>query len=222
MANFVYNPPFPAVVSGDQSTFTRTFDHRNWVDGQDVVQAGATPDEPGFNARLNAIEHDLDSVKADLVQSFKLIAELRAALATALGQIQAELNKKTDKTKEGKESKDGKETKETKDSKDGKEAKESKDGKESKEGKERKDGKETKESKEHKDGKELAAKEKDNPREVLSTGLDPEPLPWLGSGGDAAPAESPLGRAFIRPDERPPVGDRVISREPDVIRDLRP
>jgi hypothetical protein len=213
MANFEYNPPFPAVVPGDQSTFTRTFDHRDWVDGQDVVQAGSTPDEIGFNVRLNALERDLDAVKADLVQSYKLIADLRKALATALGQIQSELNKKTDKTKEGKDTKDGKETKETKDSKDGKETKESKDGKESKETKETKDGKETKETKEDKDGKELAAKEKDNPRELLQIGPDPEPLPW--SGNQPSQGEPSIGRAFIRPPERPPVGDRIIARATD-------
>src|SRR5690242_9871071 len=114
MANFTFNPPFPAVVAGDQSTYTRTFVHRDWVDGQDVVQAGATLDEPGMNARLNALETDLDAVKADLVQCYALISDLRKALAVALGQIQKELNSKTDKTKEGKEAKDGKETKEAK------------------------------------------------------------------------------------------------------------
>jgi hypothetical protein len=220
MANFQYNPPFPAVVAGDQSTFTRTFEHRNWVDGQDLVQAGATPDELGINARLNALETDLDTIKSDLVQSHKLISDLRKALAVALGQIQGELNKKTDKAKEGKESKDGKETKETKDAKDGKETKESKDGKETKETKERKDGKETKETKEDKDGKELAAKEKDNPREVLQKEPDPEPLPW--SNGTPSPPEPPIGRAFIRPPERPPVGDRIIAQDAAAERELRP
>jgi hypothetical protein len=216
MANFQYNPPFPAVVPGDESTFTRSFDHRDWVDGQDVVQAGATPDEPGINARLNAIEADLDAVKADLVQSHKLIADLRKALAVALGQIQSELNKKTDKSKEGKDSKDGKETKENKDGKDGKESKESKDGKETKETKEHKDGKETKEHKEDKDGKEgLNAKEvkefgRDNVPQENAPGVAPPPLVLSGVGESGVEP----GRAFIRLDERPPVGDRLLAREP--------
>src|SRR5262245_24042300 len=90
MANFQYNPPFPAVVPGDVSKFTRTFEHRDWVDGQDLVQAGATPDEQGMNARLNALELDLEAVRADLIQSFKLISDLRKALAAALGQVQGE------------------------------------------------------------------------------------------------------------------------------------
>ena len=199
MANFTYNPPFPAVVPGDQSTFTRTFEHREWVDGQDPVQAGATPDELGMNARLNALERDLDAVNADLVQSFKLISDLRKALAAALGQIQSELNKKTDKVKEGKDTKDGKETKETKDAK---------------------DGKETKETKEDKDGKELAAKEKDNPREVIPSAPEPQPLPAF-FGGEIVP-DAPPGRAFIRPSERPAVGERILARDPDTDRELRP
>jgi hypothetical protein len=212
MANFVYNPPFPAVVPGDQSTFTRTFEHRDWVDGQDVVQAGTTPDELGMNARLNALERDLDAVKTNLVQAYKLIADLRLALAAALGQIQSELNKKTDKNKEGKDSKDGKETKEGKDSKDGKETKEAKDGKETKETKERKDGKETKETKERKDGKEgLNAAEKIDRHEPR--GEDAPPAFFDAIGG--APADPGMpGRAFIRVDERPPVGDRLLAREP--------
>ena len=214
MANFVYVPPFPAIVPADQSTFTRTYEHRNWVDGQDVVQAGATPDEQGMNARLNALELDLDAVKADLVQSYKLISDLRKALAVALGQIQSELNKKTDKTKEGKDSKDGKETKETKDSKDGKESKESKDGKETKETKEHKDGKETKESKEDKDGKESlnAIEKQDNQQPQV---FEPDLMALdVDDGGGGADVES--GRAFIRIDERPRVGDRILARDPDL------
>jgi len=208
MANFQYNPPFPAVVTADKSTFTRTYAHRNWVDGQDVVQAGETPDEEGINARLNALEVDLDAVKADLVQSYKLISELRQALAVALGQIQGELNRKTDKAKEGKDSKDGKETKETKDSKDGKETKEAKDGKETKETKEHKDGKETKETKEDKDGKEgLNAIEKRLDRLQPAT-----PLELMAP--DAGDAGGEAGRAFIRSHERPPVGDRILREPP--------
>jgi hypothetical protein len=215
MANFQYNPPFPAVVPGDQSTFTRTYEHRNWVDGQDMVQAGTTPDELGMNARLNALEADLDAVKADLVQSYKLISDLRKALAVALGQIQSELNKKTDKQKEGKDSKDGKETKETKDAKDGKETKESKDGKETKETKEHKDGKETKEHKEEKDGKEgLNAVE----RLPLAPPEGQPPGLWAASDENAnrheGAADVERGRAFIRIDERPNVGDRILAREP--------
>jgi hypothetical protein len=215
MANFVYNPPFPAVVTGDQSTFTRTFEHRDWVDGQDVVQAGATPDEAGMNARLNALERDLDAVKTDLSQAFKLIRELRTALATALGQVQSELNKKTDKAKEGKDSKDGKETKETKDSKDGKETKEAKDGKETKETKEHKDGKETKETKEFKDGKE-GMNAAENLPQMPAPREDAPPAFFVDAGVDTGadePAAAP-GRAFIRLDERPRVGERIIAREP--------
>jgi hypothetical protein len=201
MANFQYNPPFPAVVTGDQSTFTRTFAHRDWVDGQDVVQAGGTPDEQGMNARLNALEVDLDSVKADLVQSYQLIADLRKALAVALGQIQGELNKKTDKAKEGKDAKDGKETKE------------SKDGKETKETKEHKDGKETKETKEDKDGKEgLNAAEKIERFRPLTA---PELLA-SGADDDGGASGNGPGRAFIRVDERPSVGARILAREPDL------
>jgi hypothetical protein len=211
MANFEFIPPFPAIVAGDQSTFTRTFEHRNWVDGQDLVQAGETPDELGLNARLNALERDLDTVRTDLVQSYMLIGELRTALAVALGQIQAELNRKSDKAKEGKDSKDGKESKESKDGKDGKESKESKDGKESKEGKEHKDGKEVKETKEDKDGKEAMGAAEKNDHGVPRHELAP---PALFLDGVTGALDDAPGHAFIRADERPRVGERVLTREP--------
>lgn len=209
MANFQYDPPFTPFVPDDQSTFRRSFEHTNWVDGQDVVQAGKTPDEIGFNERLNALETDLDNVRTDLQRSFRLIGELRQQLAAALLQIQDELNRKPDKTKEGKDGKEAKEGKERKEGKEGETKGAHKEGKESKEQKDRKDGKETKEHKEEKDGKEgMNAAEKNDrgPRHDLA----PPPM-FLHDAGDAG---RPEGRAFIRLDERPRVGDRLLARDP--------
>lgn len=211
MPNFNYNPPFPGAVQNSASTYVRRFVHRDWVDLQDVVQAGSTPQESGINARMHAIEADLDAVRADLQRAYQLIADLRSALAVALVQARDEINKKTDKpSKEGKEGKEVKDTKEGKDTKDGKETKETKDGKETKEGKDRKDGKETKEGKEDKDGKEAVFKEKDNPRENR---LD-NPLHLFGGSPTLPELESEptdaVGHAFIRPHERPHVGERLM------------
>ena len=216
MANFNYNPVFSSVVAQSSSTFTRTFQHRDWVDGQDLVQAGDTPEEPGFNVRFNSIETDLDAIKADLAQAYKLIGDLRSALATALLQIRDELNKKTDKAKEGKEGKEGKDIKEKdgKESKDKIEGKELKDGKEGKDDKEGKDGKEGKEGKEHKDGKEGGKDRKENKegakesnREVEDKAALPPPFASADPEGEA------VGRAFIRPEERPRVGEQLVRRD---------
>lgn len=209
MANFVFNPPFPSQVANSTARFNRSFAHTPWVDGQDLVQAGTTANEEGINARFFKLQNDLDLVKGDLENAHRLIAELRTALAGALNQIRDELNRKTDKP--AKETKDGKEGKDAKEGKDGKDAKESKDGKESKEGKdakEHKDGKESKEGKEDKDGKELAAKEKDhNPREQIPAPIISPPLEMFATEEELTPA--PIGRAFIRPEERPAVGGRL-------------
>jgi hypothetical protein len=204
MANFAYNPPFAGAVPNSSSTYQRSFQQTNWVDGQDVVQAGDTPTEVGFNTRMQQLQADLDSVKADLVRVYGLVAQLRLDVSNALAQIVPELNKKSEKTsKEGKDNKEGKDTKEGKDAKDGKETKEGKDGKETKDTKEHKDGKETKEGKEHKDGKEAAFIEKQIQAPMFALPFDIEP--------EAVEAS---GRAFIRPDERPAIGERLYSNEP--------
>lgn len=214
--NFAYNPPFAGAVSNSSSTFQRTFQESNWVDGQDVVQAGDTPTEVGFNTRMQQLQLDLDAVKADLVRAYALIAQLRLDVSNALAQIVPELNKKSEKTaKEGKDSKEGKDTKEGKDGKDGKENKENKDGKETKESKDHKDGKETKEGKEHKDGTEKAVSFIEKSASFIEKQIVPRAPMELSfsSGGDEGIA--PEGHAFIRPDERPGVGERLYAETPE-------
>jgi hypothetical protein len=145
-------------------------------------------------------------------------------------------------SKEGKESseKTSKDTKDNKDNPDkaSKESKESKDNKEGKEGKENKENKENKESKEHtKESKEKEASkdQKENKEDKESKDRDdkvrdkghigtkeietPAPAPGLPASLLAAPlldlAPCPLPtdqRAFIRSDERPPVGDDLARR----------
>jgi hypothetical protein len=204
MANFNYSKPFPAQVPNSAPAFQRTFQHRPWVDGQDIVQAGATPDEEGFNTRLHKIENDLDALAAESKRAFALIADMRDTLAQLLIEIRDQLNSKTDKpSKEGKEGKEGKDSKEGKDAKDGKETKESKDGKETKETKEHKDGKETKEGKEDKDGKEFSAIEHQVPFALQLTRAD--------DGAESEESDAPAGHAFIRREERPPVGEALYD-----------
>jgi hypothetical protein len=218
MANFIFNPPFPSQVAGSDSKFQRTFRHRAWVDGQDLVQAGSTPDEEGMNSRLRKLEIDLDAIKSDLVNAHHLISDLRTALAAALNQIRDELNSKTDKpTKESKEGKEGKDAKEGKDSKDTKEAKDGKESKEGKDTKEHKDGKESKEGKERKDGKELSAKEQEKAASFIEKRDERgAPMHLLAganplAGVEPDAVEEPVGRAFIRNEERPRVGARLYD-----------
>ena len=91
---FNYVEPFPATVPGCQPPpFARTFSHTNWVDGEDVVQAGQTTGELGFNERFHLIEHDLDALGTDVAQAFACMAAMRVSLRRLLDEIRAELNR---------------------------------------------------------------------------------------------------------------------------------
>lgn len=223
MATFNYSFTFPDTDPDCVSRFQRTFAHRDWVDGQDIIQAEMTSAEDGFNKRFHSIEKDLDDLNLDSKEAFRCIAELRHELFLLLADIKNQFNSLPVKTtKESKDGKDGKESKEGKETKEGKDGKESKEGKDSKEGKESKDTKETKESKDHKDGKEdkdgkeLGAMEKqldraDGPWQLPGMPQQPGLLSFLFAEESVRPPTLPLGRAFIRPDERPAVGQRALA-----------
>ncbi|MDG4781692.1 hypothetical protein O7614_18730 [Micromonospora sp. WMMD961] len=91
---FSYAESFPAVEPGcAPPPFARTFAHSDWVDGEDVVQAGQTPGEQGFNERFHRIEHDLDHLGADLAKAFSCMAAMRVSLRRLLDEIRAEINR---------------------------------------------------------------------------------------------------------------------------------
>ena len=91
---FTYKEPFPAVEPGcAPPPFTRTFAHTDWVDGEDVVQAGQSTGELGFNERFHRIERDLDHLGADVAKAFACMAAMRASLRKLLDEIRAELNR---------------------------------------------------------------------------------------------------------------------------------
>jgi hypothetical protein len=98
---FNYVQPFPEVEPACQPPpFTRTFHHDDWVDGEDVVQAGATTGELGFNERFHRIETDLDHLGADVAKAFGCLASMRSALRHLLDEIRAEINRLHDATHE--------------------------------------------------------------------------------------------------------------------------
>jgi hypothetical protein len=90
---FDYQTSFPADEPTCEPTFTRSFVHSDWVDGQDPVQAEQTAREDGFNLRFHRIERDLDALADDTNTAFHCLAELRSALASILGEIKAAINK---------------------------------------------------------------------------------------------------------------------------------
>jgi hypothetical protein len=90
---FNYHEPFPASIPACvPAPFVRTFVHANWVDGEDVVQAGDANGKEGFNSRFHKIEADIDRLGADLGQTAQCLANLRASLRKILDEIRAEIN----------------------------------------------------------------------------------------------------------------------------------
>src|SRR5436190_20754770 len=53
---FTYVTQFPASAPECvPEPFKRTFAHRDWVDGEDLVQAATSPHDDGFNVRVHQI-----------------------------------------------------------------------------------------------------------------------------------------------------------------------
>ena len=89
---FGYQTSFPADDPDCEPAFTRSFEHVDWVDGQDLVQAEQTSREDGFNLRFHRIEQDFDALSDDVKTAFHCLDEMRSALASILGEIKAAIN----------------------------------------------------------------------------------------------------------------------------------
>ena len=192
-APFTFQTPIAETAPDCAATYSRGFFHPDFFDGLTVVQAGQTPEEFGFNFRFHKIEDDLDAISNDLHKTSNCLAELRREvfgiareLEAKITEIEALLHAKP-KEKEGKEGKDTKDKE--KDHKEGKE-------------------------KEH---REKVAVDKLLPVEALANpsviGIarppDAEDEPPADQPGEPGTRPAASGRTFIRPQERPDVGERA-------------
>lgn len=88
---------FATVVQGGdpncEVTYTREFEHVDWVDGEDRVQASATPEELGFNARFHAIENEFDAIGAQFTSLGACAQEIRADLVGVVKELESRLTK---------------------------------------------------------------------------------------------------------------------------------
>lgn len=91
--SFLYGAEFPAVDTHCVPSFAQTFQHKDWVDGEDVVQAGASATDEGFNSRLHKIEADIGALGAEIAKIYTCMADTRANLAARLEEIRVELNR---------------------------------------------------------------------------------------------------------------------------------
>jgi hypothetical protein len=91
---FSYVTEFPASVPACvPEPFARTFVHRDWVDGEDLVQAAGSANDDGFNGRFHRIETDLDALGAKVATLTQCMAAMRESLRNLLDEISAELNR---------------------------------------------------------------------------------------------------------------------------------
>ena len=92
--SFNYATPFPAAVPACMPTpFARTFAHKDWIDGEDLVQAGQSANDDGFNVRLHQIENDLDALGAKIATVVECMADMRESLRKMFDEVAAELNR---------------------------------------------------------------------------------------------------------------------------------
>ena len=91
---FAYAVPFDAVdINCAAATFTRSFHHSDWVDGESVVQAQETTGEDGFNLRFHRIEGDIDGLAAEVAKLYACVAAMRSQLHDRLDELKAEINR---------------------------------------------------------------------------------------------------------------------------------
>lgn len=91
---FSYVTTFPASVPACvPDPFARSFVHRDWVDGEDLVQAAGSVNDDGFNGRFHHIEADLDALGAKIATVAQCMADMRESLRSLLDEIAAELNR---------------------------------------------------------------------------------------------------------------------------------
>lgn len=83
---FSYSNSLEAEKPGCVAEYERTLEHRDWVNGEDVVDA----DE--FNERWAQTQNDLDAAAKDAATALDCLAGLRAQLAAMFEEIRGEIN----------------------------------------------------------------------------------------------------------------------------------
>lgn len=90
---FNYTTDFPATDTDCTPHFVRSFIHKDWTDGEDLVQAEQSAGEDGFNVRFHHVENDLDALAADTAEAFLCLGEMRGELYALLNELRLEINR---------------------------------------------------------------------------------------------------------------------------------
>lgn len=72
-------------------TYQRQFEHEDWIDGEDRVQASTTAEEMGFNARFHSIEAEFDAIRAQFLRLQTVVVDLRADLSGIVRELESKL-----------------------------------------------------------------------------------------------------------------------------------
>lgn len=72
-------------------TYERRFEHEDWIDGEDRVQASTTAEEMGFNARFHAIEAEFDAIRAQFLRLQTVVIDLRADLSGIVRELESKI-----------------------------------------------------------------------------------------------------------------------------------
>ena len=89
---FNYDTAAPSVDIVTKYSFSRTFVHDDWIDGESVVQAESSAAEDGFNDRFHKIESDLDALGLQVRTALQCIEEIRKSFIARTDEIRGELN----------------------------------------------------------------------------------------------------------------------------------
>jgi len=89
--DFHFQTPLMSTDANCIIDYQRSFAHVDWVDGESRVQAGMTPEELGFNARMHAIENEFDAVGAQLRKLGACAGELRTEFIGVVHELESKL-----------------------------------------------------------------------------------------------------------------------------------
>jgi hypothetical protein len=71
--------------------YARQFTHVDWIDGESRVQAGATPEELGVNARFHAIEAEFDAIAAQFARLGTCVGDIRSDLVGVVRELESKI-----------------------------------------------------------------------------------------------------------------------------------
>jgi len=93
LRSFSYREAFPAQDPAPLPAFEQQFHHKAWRDGEDVVQAGPSATDEGFNTRFDKIEADIAALGRAFAGEMAKLEAMRQSAHNRFEEVRAELNR---------------------------------------------------------------------------------------------------------------------------------